>query len=522
MSPTSYQTAPPREVMITMASASGQFGQERAAYDISAACCSALHFRPHTGVHSLGRVHGFVVHLLVRNLARLINQEGSAPRRLQRHALDVIVLRQTVFPGYLAAKVAQQGKGDAILLRESEVGEGAIHAHTQNLGVGAFQLAQVALEGFHLLGSTPGKGENIKRQHHVFFAAKIAQRDLFQVVPVKGQQGEIGRHVAHLELHWRLGFGRALLARRPCALRKQRRQQAAGQQKHHHPLQPLVAHHVSPHMRALSLFPKRDAVNRPLLTCLPPELPVESRQATIRREYAGGGYVFFSPSTPGNRQCRHVAESGPFFAMSLNTINEIFFTVIERNSDQVMMYKQTDKWSSISSRELYREVLGVARSLEKWGIRQGDRVAILSENRPEWAVADFATQLLGAITVPIYGTLTPEQTAFILQDSGARVIFLSTAAQLQKFLAARAQTRVENAVIMDQVETPDAVPMHRLMHGGPAGRDAELDARARGIGPADLATIIYTSGTTGVPKGAMLTHGNLACNVEYSLHEEIG
>ena len=209
----------------------------------------------------------------------------------------------------------------------------------------------------------------------------------------------------------------------------------------------------------------------------------------------------------------------PFFAMSLNTINEVFFAVVERDSDPVMMYKQTDKWSSISSHELYREVLGVARSLEKWGIRQGDRVAILSENRPEWAVADFATQLLGAITVPIYGTLTPEQTAFILQDSGARVIFLSTAAQLQKFLAARAQTRVENAVIMDQVETPDAVPMHRLMHGGPAGRDAELDARARGIGPADLATIIYTSGTTGVPKGAMLTHGNLACNVEYSLHE---
>lgn len=205
--------------------------------------------------------------------------------------------------------------------------------------------------------------------------------------------------------------------------------------------------------------------------------------------------------------------------MSLNTINEVFYTVVERKSDRVMMYKQTAEWISISSHELYGDVVGVARSLEHWGIRPGDRVAILSENRPEWAVADFATQLLGGVVVPIYGTLTPEQTAYILKDSGARVIFLSTIAQLQKFLAARDQTVVEKAVVMDEVDTPEAVPMHRLMHGGPAGRDAEFDARARRISAGDLATIIYTSGTTGIPKGAMLSHGNLACNVEYSLQE---
>src|SRR5437868_14130697 len=104
--------------------------------------------------------------------------------------------------------------------------------------------------------------------------------------------------------------------------------------------------------------------------------------------------------------------------MSLNTINEVFYTAVERNSDRLMMFKQTVKWVPISSQELYRNVLGVARSLGKWGIRHGDRVAILSENRPEWAVADFATQLLGGVVVPIYGTLTPEQTAYILQDSG--------------------------------------------------------------------------------------------------------
>ena len=205
--------------------------------------------------------------------------------------------------------------------------------------------------------------------------------------------------------------------------------------------------------------------------------------------------------------------------MGLNTINDVFYTVVERNSDQVMMYRQAERWVSVSSRELYRGALGVARSLEQWGIRRGDRVAILSENRPEWAVADFATQLLGAVVVPIYGTLTAEQTAYILRDSGARVLFLSSVAQLQKFLAAKEQTAVEKAVVMDDVGTSEAIPMRPLINGGPPARDAEFDARARAIRPADLATIIYTSGTTGVPKGAMLTHGNLACNVEYSLRE---
>ena len=183
------------------------------------------------------------------------------------------------------------------------------------------------------------------------------------------------------------------------------------------------------------------------------------------------------------------------------------------------MYKQTVKWIPIASYELYRYVVGVARSLEKWGIHKGDRVAILSENRPEWAVADFATQALGAVVVPIYGTLTPEQTAYILRDSHARVIFLSTMAQLQKFLAAKDNTVIEKAVIMDDAGTPAAILMQRLMQGGPAGRDSEFDARARSITPGDLATIIYTSGTTGVPKGAMLTHGNLASNLGAALQQ---
>ncbi len=203
--------------------------------------------------------------------------------------------------------------------------------------------------------------------------------------------------------------------------------------------------------------------------------------------------------------------------MSFQTVNDIFYHVVERANDRVMTFKQTVKWIPISTRELYRDVVGVARTLTSWGIGKGDRVAILAENRPEWAVTDFATLLIGAAVVPIYATLTSDQVAYILKDSGARVLFLSTAEQLQKFLAIRHQTAVEKVVIMDYVGITEAIPMHRLMHEGPAARDAEFDARAKAVREDDLATLIYTSGTTGTPKGVMLTHGNLTSNLMYSL-----
>ena len=203
--------------------------------------------------------------------------------------------------------------------------------------------------------------------------------------------------------------------------------------------------------------------------------------------------------------------------MGVSTLNDVFYAGIDRDHDRLMMFKQTVKWIPISSRELYRDVVGTAKSLARWGVQKGDRVAILSENRPEWAVADYATLLLGAVVVPIYPTLTAEQTAHILRDSGARIIFVSTIEQMKKVEAIKDQTRLEQIVVMDYVGVPDAVPMHRLMVNQTTQRDPEFDARARGIKPDELATIIYTSGTTGVPKGAMLTHGNLASNLSVSM-----
>ena len=206
--------------------------------------------------------------------------------------------------------------------------------------------------------------------------------------------------------------------------------------------------------------------------------------------------------------------------MSLRTLNEILLKVRDDRRDRVMMERGADGWLPISSSEVYRGVVGIAHALESWGIGKGDRVAILSENRPEWTITDFATLALGAVTIPIYATQTADQTSYILTDSGARIIAVSTKKQLEKVLSIRRQTPVERILVMDQVETADATQMRGLMQSArrEAGDiDLEFDVRARSILPDDLATIIYTSGTTGTPKGAMLTHGNMASNISCSL-----
>jgi long-chain acyl-CoA synthetase len=209
--------------------------------------------------------------------------------------------------------------------------------------------------------------------------------------------------------------------------------------------------------------------------------------------------------------------AGPAPGMTPQTINDIFFGIVQRGSPRVMLQRQATGWAPVSAQELYRGVAGVARALRSWGIRPGDRIAILSENRPEWAIADFATMLIGAVVVPIYPTLTPEQAAVILRDSGTRVTFVSTRLQFDKIDSIAANTPLERIVVMDHVESGRAALMSPLLRSGPDGRDEELERIAAAVQPGDLATLIYTSGTTGVPKGVMLTHGNLTSNVLFSL-----
>src|SRR5579863_9332375 len=150
--------------------------------------------------------------------------------------------------------------------------------------------------------------------------------------------------------------------------------------------------------------------------------------------------------------------------MSLQTLNDIFFAVAGRDQPQVMLRKTARGWEPISSQEFTAKVGGAARALRSFGISQGDRVAILSENRHEWVVTDFACLLLGAIVVPIYTTLTPEQTAYVLQDSGARAVFVSSQKHLEKVAATRDTTAVEKIAVMDDVSDLRAVRMVELMN----------------------------------------------------------
>ncbi len=205
--------------------------------------------------------------------------------------------------------------------------------------------------------------------------------------------------------------------------------------------------------------------------------------------------------------------------MSLHTLNDIFFAAVGRNLDAATLHCENGRWLPTSSSQLRSNVSGTANALRQWGVGKGDRVAILSENRPEWPTADFAILLLGAVTVPLYATLTPEQTAHTLRDSGATVGFVSTEKQLQKLRSILSQTQLRKIVLMDRVQVPSELTSSCVLmeeFSAPAGENlnAEIESLARSVQPDDLATIIYTSGTTGVSKGVMLTHGNMASNIE--------
>jgi long-chain acyl-CoA synthetase len=155
----------------------------------------------------------------------------------------------------------------------------------------------------------------------------------------------------------------------------------------------------------------------------------------------------------------------------------------------------------------------------------GDRVAILSESRPEWLFADFAVLAAGAVTVPVYPTLAPVQIVHVLRDCGASIAFVSTPAQFEKLRGVLDQLpALHTIVLFDGAPPPPARPRvvmldtvagmgHARMQGA-WGVAREFHDAARRIRPSDLATIIYTSGTTGEAKGVMLTHGNLVANIE--------
>ncbi len=201
------------------------------------------------------------------------------------------------------------------------------------------------------------------------------------------------------------------------------------------------------------------------------------------------------------------------------TLNELFFEAAERHAKpDAMQVKLGGQYRPISHGEILTRVRRLARGLWLSGVGRGDRVAILSENRPEWAIADYACLTAGLTDVPLYPTLPADQIAYILRDSGSVAIFVSTAEQGAKIASIRSELPgLRTVIYFDDVRGDSGVTMASVEAKGAEGESAEtIAAYRRGadeVRPDDLATLIYTSGTTGPPKGVMLTHNNIFSNV---------
>jgi long-chain acyl-CoA synthetase len=201
----------------------------------------------------------------------------------------------------------------------------------------------------------------------------------------------------------------------------------------------------------------------------------------------------------------------------LSTINDLFRRVSAAgNSRAVLWQDEFGQWQPISSDQIYQRVRALSKALLDWGAQKGNCVALIGENRWEWAVTDFATLAIGAVNVPIYPTLTGEQIAVLVEDAGCRIAVVSSRQQFDKLNAVRDQTHLERILIMDSATPPEgAIALSEVLAGADersSERDPVFDALVRSVEPKDLATLIYTSGTTGEPKGVMLTHGNIAAN----------
>lgn len=200
------------------------------------------------------------------------------------------------------------------------------------------------------------------------------------------------------------------------------------------------------------------------------------------------------------------------------TINELFNRAVERRSGQaVMSYKREKRWHDITGAQLAEDVRNLTVGLYLHGIRHGDRVALLADSCPEWAVTDYAILATGAINVPIYPTQALDQVEFILRNSGAKILFVSGSKLLRRIQPAldNLKSKERPQLVMFEDAKGDNLTMVDLKRAGSdeLSRQPDLyNQLSSKSSPDDMATIIYTSGTTGVPKGVMLTHRNLVSN----------
>ncbi len=212
--------------------------------------------------------------------------------------------------------------------------------------------------------------------------------------------------------------------------------------------------------------------------------------------------------------------------VSFETLPEMFNRITEyyRGQNRIALRykdKRTKEWTGITWDEFRRRAEALAAYFYEKGVRKGDRIAILSENRPEWAITDQAIQMLGAVNVAIYTTLPASQVAYLLQDSGSKMLLASTSLQLRK----------AEEVFDDCPDLQEVITLSELRKEHPTyvrtwdevlregeqlweKHGPEVEKLRDSVQPDDLSSLIYTSGTTGLPKGVMLTHRNFCSNVK--------
>jgi len=206
-----------------------------------------------------------------------------------------------------------------------------------------------------------------------------------------------------------------------------------------------------------------------------------------------------------------------------STITEMFVGVTDtfaNNNRPMYRYKKDGTYHDLSFKRMREWVEQFAGGVASLGLKKNDKLAIISENRPEWVVADIGSLFLGAIDVPIYPTLTAKQEEFILNDSGTKIAVVSNQYQLNKILKVRDDIKtLEHIIVMNDINVSGEKNVHTMSSICEKGKTylekhpGLLEKSRSEIKPDDLLTIIYTSGTTGNPKGVMLTHNNLVSNI---------
>jgi long-chain acyl-CoA synthetase len=201
------------------------------------------------------------------------------------------------------------------------------------------------------------------------------------------------------------------------------------------------------------------------------------------------------------------------------TIPSLFLQLTETfQKPALLLYKIDGRYTSLSTEEVRREVERIALGLRELGVGPGDKVILLAENGPWWVMTDYAILAIGAVTVPIYPSLVPDQIKYIITDSDSKVVIVSDKNMWEKVAAISKEIpRVDHFISFEDRPVESVLPLAELKARGERSRKDDprrFEETARSVKPDDLASIIYTSGTTGIPKGVLLTHANFASNVE--------